>query len=278
MESGSPTNNETVEAFWKARQPKLEAYLNQNRQGVVEDYLKNSLAYCWFTTEGLSKKVTLHKDIHPQLDFLLVMTFDLLRGLEACQKGILFTIAALGLRSIFEIHCKLKFIVQSSDPKLYASRLTRFSTVEKYLHGLKSKTVPPSLKVDESTLKKECADWIDSKTGKLMKNPNWTAIPGKTLKDMAVETNLEAAYYTVYSIGSKATHGSGLTAHAFSDRNSLNAIAGSKLVSQCAVSGSYYTVESLRLYCQFFGVSCSEDEHIKLTSQLLSLKPYLDTD
>jgi hypothetical protein len=201
---------------------------------------------------------------------MLVETQDLLRGIVACHRAMTLAPLALLVRTSFEIHCNLRYVIRSSDPARMADLFDRFGKVEKITGMKASAATPDPSPADWDNLKRECPEWFDSKTGKIVDQPHWTT-EKTNLRKMASSPgiDLESDYVALYKTTSKFTHASPLVANMYRKANGLQCIPSSEQNSQFGLLGAHNCLKILEEFIDFFGVPWPKIEVMEMNIDCL---------
>ncbi len=260
------------QTYWADIGPRLSAYIIKAQKILLLQYLENSFALYSFTIEDFESKIKAHTDLCSKLSIFLIETQDLMRGVIACYRDL--TLAPLGLilRTAFEIHCNLKYIVRSNTPEKYADLYDRFQEIEQLLGVKASASFPDPTEADFQKIATHNPEWFQPGTIKLVdKTPHWTAIKGMNLFKVADSSHVALTddYKGIYKTQSKFTHASPIIRNLYRKSDGLRAIPNPKQAEELAMLAQGYCIKTLEEACNFFQVEFPEYENALIGQDLL---------
>ncbi len=263
--------------YWDDTQTQLAKYISENGNEEAEEYLITCLGYYSFIFENLEEEITLNIGISQNLNPLLLCMHDILRGNLACQQHLLLTTTALNLRVSFELFCKLKYILTSDTPDVYADRFKRYSNIERLTDidgGNFSKV--RMLDAERELILKNNPEWVDQNTLKLKQNRFWTGEEKMSVAKLCDRIEMLSDYKTVYNMTSKFVHGSYLTINLYKQSHGIGVIPSTERVTYMTMMSTNYCMKALELYCNFFGVKkFNKNVYILIYDRYLkAIKPY----
>lgn len=242
--------------YWNETGPKLLTYLNGNSDPLMVTYLVNCIGFYSYLTENWEKKTTKNSELRGKLSIFLVETQDLMRGVLASYEHMTMAPIALLLRTAFEIHVIVKFIMRSDDPAKWADLFDRFQYIEQILGARASIQLPDPTDEDLKRVAEMCPEWFEPGTIKFRdRRPHWTA-SNTDLRKMAetAHVNLGDKYVDLYKINSKFTHASPLIRNMYRKDNGLHSIPSREQCGILAMIAMGECIEVLKQSCDFFGV------------------------
>src|SRR2546430_249121 len=114
--------------------PRLDQFINQQRDPAVEAALAEGFFLFSFVMEDFKEKATKNADLFLKIGIQLITMQDALRMLHVAVAGLSTVTVATLTRVALEHYCKLKFIITSDNPALYADRYERFAQIERLIH------------------------------------------------------------------------------------------------------------------------------------------------
>jgi hypothetical protein len=260
----------TVDAYWKALQPRLNAFLSSRRNHQVEGFLESVIATFSYVLEDVDQKRTQHQQLARHFDSLPWVALDLLRGVHSAQVFQSLATAALVARTTFEVLVNLKFITSSTTPDLYAKRFANFQMVETLKRHESGRLTLSPEKVAE--FRAACADWMDPQKGKLKKQCKWHA-EAHTVRDVAERVGELPMYTSLYATNSLFVHGSSIVQNLYRQGQSVQPIAEVKQITRQSLLTADFCLKILDAYTRFFGVPMPEPDYRSLCAELPSLAP-----
>jgi hypothetical protein len=262
------TSHATVDSYWAALQPRLNAFLSQRRNEEVEGFLESVIATLAYVLEDVDQKRTANQNLRGHFDSIPWVALDFLRGAHSAQRFQSLATAALVARSTFEMFVNLKFITTSATPDLYARRFFKFQMVETLRRHHRGRVTLAPEKVAEFTA--ACVDWMDPEKNKLKKNPKWHA-EGHTVRDVAELVGEVGLYDSLYATNSLFVHGGAIVQNLYRQGGSVQTIADVKQVTRQSLLTADFCLRILERYALFFGIPLPDPEYRSLKAELVSL-------
>ncbi|MCC6837313.1 MAG: hypothetical protein IT234_02130 [Bacteroidia bacterium] len=262
--------NERVQwqKYWADIAPRIDAYISDTCEPLVVKYLENSFALFSFVTEDLDSKTTKNKELRSKLDVFIVHTHDLMRGVIATYKNLTLAPIALNLRTIFETHCNLKFIVRSKEAAQLADFYDRFQEIE-FLTGVKSSPyLPDPTKDDFDRIMARNPEWFEN--GKLKKPLHWSSAKTDLASIAASKhVDLEHDYKAIYKTNSKFVHTSPIIRNLYRRNGFLMAIPSGENPKSLALLAQSYCIKTLQEFCMFFGIDFPELDYALIAQDMV---------
>lgn len=249
--------------YWNDVGPRLSVYLHGNTDARIIRYFVNCIAIYSWLAEDWAKKTTKHPELRDKLSIFIVETQDLMRGILASYEHMTMAPLALLLRTAFEIHVNLKYVVRSDDPAKWADLFDRFQHIEQIL-GIKSSAQLPSPKEEDfKRVAAICPEWFEPGTIKLKKDEiHWTATKTNLrLLAEAPHVDLGEQYVGLYKVNSKFTHASPLIRNLYRKGGSLHSIPSRDQCGMFALLAMGQCMAVLQESCEFFGVEFPEYDY-----------------
>lgn len=253
--------------YWADVAPRLEKFVNSQRNQRVEAALVHGLALYSWCLENFQASATQAKDVLSKTATMLIQLQDVIRALPAVQAE-LSPVAAVALQRVsLEIRCNFTFILKSSDPKLYADRFARFAEIERILHDeYRPSGEPPMLtRQEDAAIRAKCPEWFVKPNGSTSAKvvvKHWTAEANfASVRKVAQAAGLEDEYHRLYSGASLFVHGSSRVVNTYRDpKRGLGALAGPKMCSQMTLFAAMNCMKTLESTVAFFGVPSIDKE------------------
>ena len=262
--------------YWNSLLGRFNNFIRQQEVPEAIRYIQNSIAlYAWIT-EDISSKLTRNQNDANKLNLFLVQGFDLLRGSLHFQKNILLAPAALSARTAFEGYCNLKFMLSRNDVATYIDRFHRFSEVEKIIGQKNSINLPDPTQEEIDNLLLRNPEWRDpGRPGKIQKKPHWSAEPGMNLRKVATLAGIENEYLSIYPTTSKFTHVNPIAINLYTQTRGLGPIPDKKQVTRMTLFTTHFCINTLQLYCKYFGVEFPELDYAHICQDFITLSRQL---
>lgn len=260
--------------YWSGLKPRLSTHILSQLDNEILDYIDKTTGFVTFQCEDIDTKITKNKNFYKRIEVILAENLDLLRGVHVSYSHLAMAQLALTLRTIFELHVNLKYIVCGPDPDQLSDRYLRFFHVEKYVASMQSSNLPQLTQAEIDNIFVNSPEWIDSNTNDIKKpyrNLHWSGILGCNLRDLCkkTEVDLDEYYETLYKTNSKFTHASPILLNMYSRGNSFGPLPLHIHVARFAILASYFSLETMKLYSDFFGLPYISSEYDELQQMFL---------
>jgi len=255
--------------YWNELAPRLENGIEKERVPEAEKYITAAFSLYSFSTEGLSDKITKHKDIAHPVYPMIIQIQDMLRANIFCQQNLLFAPAQFNIRVAFEIRANLLHIYNHNDPKLMLDRFNEYTNYEKLSGRKQMANFESPTPEEEVVFVAKHPYWEDKNKknrGTIGLNAKWNG-EDKSLYNICAELSnkddkyksLKDDFYSQYMVTSKFVHGSPVVKEFYTlPGYGLHSVVNARRVTQATMIGTHIMMMLIEDFMFFFGVSYRE--------------------